>query len=54
MTDYLGFSALGARSVLITPARPAYFFFKYSSIALRMSALTGTPVWSEIAFSLFR
>ena len=28
------------------------FFFRYSSIALRISALTGAPVFSEIAFSL--
>jgi hypothetical protein len=36
-------------------ARPAsYLFFRYSSIALRMSALTGAPVFSERALSLLR
>ena len=36
-------------------ARPAsYLFFRYSSIALRMSALTGAPDFSERALSLLR
>jgi len=35
-------------------ARPAfYFFFRYSSIALRISALTASPVFSDFAFSFF-
>jgi hypothetical protein len=33
--------------------RPAYFFFKYSSMALRMSAETFAPVFSDSASSFF-